>query len=91
MTPEAKAKELFDKYFEISESIDWTDEENYSKAEQFNDELGSDVLIFWNELAKESALIVVNQMLQLGWNLPHYENKTGIEYWTEVKEEIEKL
>ena len=91
MTPEAKAIELYNNYYQLAESINCTDYENAIKAEQFNDELGSDVLIFWNELAKESALIVVNQMLQLGWNLPHYENKTGIEYWTEVKEEIEKL
>jgi hypothetical protein len=38
--------------------------------------------------AKEAALIAVNKILEIGWNLPHYNNRNGVDYWNEVKEEI---
>lgn len=41
--------------------------------------------------AKQCSLIAVDEILEIGWNLPHYNNKSGEEYWHEVKQEIEKL
>lgn len=89
MTPKEKAKELVDKYLQISESIDWTDEENYKKAEDFNNQLGNDVIKYWNELAKQSALIAVDELIEEAYFTDGYYDRQ--EYWEEVKQEIEKL
>ena len=85
MTPQEKAQELVDKYYQLAESIEWTDEQTSLKAEKFNDELGSDVLKYWNELSKQSALIAVDELLLLVTYQP------TIDYWNEVKHEIEQL
>ena len=44
-----------------------------------------------NEDAKECALIAVDEIMKIGWNLPHYDNQEGYNYWYLVKTEIEKL
>jgi len=93
MTPKEKVKELIDKYYKLTDSIKWTDEETSIKAEQYNDELGEDVLVFWRELAKRSALIAVNEIINSN---PHSNpmNTNGFStmaYWMEIKYEIEKL
>jgi hypothetical protein len=44
-----------------------------------------------NDRVKKCALIAVDQIINIGWNLPHYNQQTGIEYWNEVKQEIQKL
>ena len=91
MTPKEKAIELFDKYYQIAESIEWTDNETMVKAEKFNDDLGGDVLRYWNELAKKSALIAVDEILNaIDWHDFEHPNDE-INYWVEVKQEIEKL
>jgi hypothetical protein len=99
MTPKEKAQELFNKYFAVAESIEWTNKETSAKAEIMNDELGPDVLIYWNELAKKSALIAVDEILDVIPNeyLDVWQGETymaineDIAYWQEVKHEIEKL
>jgi len=42
-------------------------------------------------LAKECAIIAVDEIMKMGWNLPHYGNQEGYNYWYLVKQEIEKL
>ena len=85
MTPKEKAQELVDKYYQLAESIEWTDEQTSVKAEKFNDELGSDVLKYWNELSKQSALIAVDEIIEaIGYNSESH-------IWIKVKQEIEKL
>ena len=96
MTPQEKAQELVDKYYQLAESIEWTDEQTSVKAEKFNDELGSDVLKYWNELSKQSALIAVDEMiLVLPFTNTNYSlNEYAIhlqKYLKQVKQEIEKL
>ena len=87
MTPKEKAKQLVDKYYQLAESIEWTDQETSKKAEKLNDDLGTDVLIYWNELAKQSALIAVDEIIT------NRNRIKGIDklYWQEVKQEIEQL
>lgn len=92
MTPKDKAKELVDKYFQMSETIDWTDEENYKKAEEFNNQLGNDVLKYWNELSKKSALIAVDEIISIAyWEWMDSGGGEEKNYWQEVKQEIQKL
>ena len=93
MTPKEKAKELVAKYYQLAESIEWTDNKTKEKAEKFNDELGVDVLNYWDELAKKSALIAVDEIVKSN---PHSNplNAHGFStmaYWNEVKHEIENL
>ena len=38
------------------------------------------------EKATQCAIIAVDEILKIGWNLPHYENKEGVVYWQEVKQ-----
>ena len=40
---------------------------------------------------KQCALIAVDEIMKIGWNLPHYDNQEGYNYWYLVKTEIEKL
>ena len=87
MKPQEKAKELVDKYYKLAESIEWTDNETSVKAEKFNDELGTDVLRYWNELAKTSALLAVDEMLNEYWS----HDTSRRDWWQEVKQEIKKL
>lgn len=87
MTPKEKAKDLVDSYYKLAESIDWTDDATKQKASDLNDELGSDVLIYWNELAKQSALIAVDEIIKA---LSEDINPL-VNYWYDVKKEIELL
>lgn len=92
MTPKEKAKELFDIYYQLAESIEWTDKETMQKAELLNDELGDDILFYWHELAKQSALIAVDEIINSDWFIQTIEDFNAWKnYWQEVKQEIEKL
>ena len=99
MIPKEKAQELFNKYFAVAESIEWTNKETALKAEKLNDELGNDVLIYWHKLAKQSALIAVDEILDVIPNeyLDVWQGETymaineDIAYWNEVKHEITQL
>jgi len=70
MTPELKAKELFDLHFEFVEAL--------SVANQI-------------ENAKQCALITVNEILNIDNIKPYILHKEIIEYWKQVKQEINKL
>ena len=84
MTPKEKALELYEKYYNIQGKIEWnTTTENKEKAENFNNELGEDVDLFWVELAKQCALISVDEILK--------EVVLTTMYWQQVKQEIEAL
>jgi hypothetical protein len=72
MTPEEKAKELFNKM----DMIIYTDQDN------------------WKSQCKQCALIAVDEILNIKPNNPFIVNgyyKEPIQYWREVKQEIEKL
>jgi hypothetical protein len=107
MTPKEKAKKLVDKYYQLAESIEWTDKETMQKAELLNDELGEDVLFYWHELAKQCTLIAVNEIIKSkqlnylftqeqiylmeGTSDDRWIHETFMKYWKQVKHEIEKL
>lgn len=107
MKPQEKAKKLVSKYYKLAESIEWTDKETSVKAEKFNDELGTDVLRYWNELAKQSALLAVDEIIKSKnlktlftqeqiWSMEGTSDdrwiyETFMKYWKKVKQEIKKL
>ena len=86
-SPKEKAKELVDKYYKLAHSIEWTDNDTEAKAEKFNDELGADVLKYWKELAEQSALIAVDEIVKSHTYGLSTELKN---YWQEVKQELIK-
>ena len=64
MTPKEKAKELFDKYKDLTLNVEYDDDQN-------------------NFTAKQCALIAVDEII----STPN----PMVNYWPEVKQEIEKL
>lgn len=66
MTPKQKAQDLINKFLTEVKAADRYD---YNLEDQN---------LF---IARQCAKIVVDEILTLGWNLPHYENMTGEEYW----------
>ena len=93
-----KAKELVEKFYQLAENIEWTtDNETKQKCEKFNDELANEGLIYWNELAKQCALIALKEMQEVYASVAsaipqlNETKKYRSTYLDEVKEEIEKL
>lgn len=41
--------------------------------------------------AVECAIVTADEMIKIGWNLPHYDNLTGEEYWSKVKAELQGI
>tara|TARA_R110000868_G_scaffold384310_1_gene651755 strand:+ start:1240 stop:1554 length:315 start_codon:yes stop_codon:yes gene_type:complete len=104
MTAKEKAQELLDNFFIIQQQIKWTENEYYlTKCEKLNEEIEDEANHYWKELAKKSALIAVDEILDLDLHdVGDYRNDQSssddfstvtwyINYWEEVKQEIEKL
>ena len=82
MTQKEKAQELIDAFYQHLPL-----EENVTT---------SDGVLSWEydgwENAKQCALIAVDEIINLNYNLlEYYSNLSNTEYWQEVKQEIEKL
>jgi hypothetical protein len=86
MTPKEKAQELVDRFYNLQSSIAWTtNDELKRQASIFNDELGEDVEIYWDKLAKQTAVIAVDEIIKVvGYN-------SEVHLWEEVKQEIINL
>lgn len=85
MTPKERAEMLFENHFLIQDLIEWTDEETSKKAENINNELGTDVEIYWRKLAKQSAIITVDYVIG------NCRDEILRDYWVSVKQEIINL
>jgi hypothetical protein len=81
MTPKEKAKELFNKYFLLNESA--------------SDENGVWIISALNKgLTKKCALISVDEIINVCLPSSEYGGvitDNTVEYWKEVKQEIDKL
>lgn len=96
MTAKEKAEELVNKFAKIQEQIEWTkDKQLMELCGERNDDLGEEGEYYWHELAKKSALIAVDEILDaLNSDLIDYSGLYRYEandYWLDVKHEIEKL
>jgi hypothetical protein len=93
MTPKEKAKELVDRFYNLQSSIAWTtNDELKRQASIFNDELGEDVEIYWDKLAKQTAVIAVDEILDIAyWQYMESMGEQEEKYWNEVKQEIINL
>ena len=79
MTPKEKAKEIILNYESIIALNSWCDENTTEKE--------------INRLVKKTALIAVDEMINFFINLSNegFTFYSSIEYWQEIKTEIEKL
>jgi hypothetical protein len=80
MTPKEKAEELFWKYTKVS---------NFSAILDFDGNTHID-LEFGISKVKECARIAVDEVIE-ALHEHHWQNRLIIDYWQEVKHEIEKL
>ena len=93
MRPKEKAKELVDRFYNLQSSIAWTtNDELKRQASIFNDELGEDVEIYWDKLAKQTAVIAVDEIIDIAyWEYMETMGGQEKDYWNEVKQEIINL
>jgi hypothetical protein len=88
MTPKEKAEILVGQYIDIQTKIEWTENvETLKKCEALNSEIYEDVDNYWRNLAKQSVLILVDEILNEYWS---HDTKRR-DWWKEVKHEIENL
>jgi hypothetical protein len=88
MTPKEKAQELVDRFYNLQSSIAWTtNDELKRQASIFNDELGEHVEIYWDKLAKQTAVIAVDEIFNSGLLVMVDDEQ----YWHDVKQEIINL
>lgn len=96
MTPKEKAEELVNKMYQSFEPFEaddslLIDEPDRSAADELWERNKAIYNRIYKVYAKKCAIIAVDEILKMGWNLPHYDSKEGESYWQEVKKEIEKL
>lgn len=87
MEAKEKAKELVETFYKLQENIDWGNENAKKEAGIIYENNKVDYEEFYRKLAKESALICVDETLKTIGSDIFFEYK----YWQEVKFEIEKL
>lgn len=86
MTAKEKAEELVNKFAKIQEQIEWTkDKQLMELCGERNEALGEEGEYYWHELAKQSALIAVDEILQ------HIGTNSETHVWMKVKQVIKKL
>lgn len=87
MKAKEKALKLVENFYNIQGSIDWGDEDSRKEAGIIYENNKVDYEQFYRNLAKQSAIIAVDEILET------YKQSLNLssEYWQEVKNEIEKL
>lgn len=101
LSPKEKAKELVDRYYKIQNSEDLGNEQLNKDMEALYKERGEEIEPYWRQLAKDSALIAVDEIIETLSPIVitltsdiHYSsidiNQQAI-YWQEVKQEIENI
>jgi hypothetical protein len=86
MTAKDKAQDLVNKFAKIQEKIDWTgDKQLMELCGERNEALGEQGEYYWNQLAKQSALIAVDEIISV---IVHH---SEAHIWIKVKQEITKL
>jgi len=89
MTPKEKAKYLFDKFYQCA------NEEFEDKLNEYPGQILSERRKIRKESSKQCAFIAVDEILNVAKPECHIETaynlEETLEYWEEVKQEIEKL
>ena len=93
MTPKETAKELFDKYLQLQELIEWGNDDLKEEASLIYEKNNIEYNKYYNELAKISSLIAVNYIITSNPHSNPFNTSitSTMDYWIEVKKEINKL
>lgn len=91
-TVEQTADELVEKFIQAQDNTKFeTSDENYRKCQSLNEELGSEVDVYWQRLAIQCAINAIDytiKCLEDGFsNAPHFDDE--IEFQQQVKQELE--
>ena len=88
MTAREKAEYLVNKFTAIQEQIEWTkDKQLMELCGERNDELGDEGEYYWKQLAKQSAIIAVDEIISNRLRIPSIDKL----YWRSVKQHIQQL
>jgi hypothetical protein len=89
MTLKEKAQQLVDKFELIQSRIDWTDADSdvNKDCEKFNSANNKEVAFYWRELAKKSACLAIDEILDADRNRPFQE----VRHYLELKQAIKDL
>jgi hypothetical protein len=89
MTLKEKAQQLVDKFELIQSRIDWTDADSdvNNQCKKFNSENRKEVAFYWRELAKKSACLSIDEILDADRNRPFQE----VRHYLELKQAIKDL
>jgi hypothetical protein len=79
MTPKEKAEEIYQEYLDII----------YVKNQKIINPINGSTIAYYNNIAKQCALIAVDEILK-NYYKNHFQKGKKIDYWQEVKNEIEK-
>ena len=82
MTPKEKAQELVDKFYQTTPNETWINEPSGEFMETYTS---------WGQ-AKQCALIAVDELIKIHYLLTTTQDTSpSINYWKEVKQEIQNL
>jgi len=89
MTLKEKAQQLVDKFELIQSRIDWTDADSdvNNQCKKFNSENRKEVAFYWRELAKRSACLSIDEILDADRDRPFEE----VKHYLELKQAIKDL
>ncbi len=76
LTPTQKADELIEKFENTTIHLPYIDLDN-------DQAIGEGQMTYLSAI--QCAIIAVDEILIMRWNLPHYGNKEGMIFWQEVK------
>ena len=90
MEAKEKAKELIEKYH-LTQDFEWTkNEELLNISSDINK--NTEVENYWLKLAKQCAIIAVEEIIKtVNMCIPYHNEETNVDFWSEVKIEIENL
>jgi|LakMenE01Jun11ns_1017448.scaffolds.fasta_scaffold6802100_1 hypothetical protein len=89
MTLKEKAQQLVDKFELIQSRIEWTDDNSdvNNECKKFNSENNKEVAFYWKELAKKSACLAIDEIIDADRNRPFKE----VRHYLELKQAIKDL
>ena len=94
MTPQEKAQELVDRFYDLQDSDDLGNEQLNKDMEALYEERGAEMEPYWQLLSKNSALLAVDELIRITnykCTLSTYREDETTDYWESVKKELKKL
>lgn len=94
MNTKEKALEIFTTFKNIQDTIEWGDYKLQNEMEKLYEINGNDYEVYWKDLAKQSAIISVDKILEIIEASDDKYSSIGLQLvrnWIAVKKELELL